>query len=70
MLTHMTYCWCMLAQRLQCTMFSLHSIFYYMKAGNAQSQALIEDKFVPLQNCEIGILVGYNCSRALLPRRL
>ena len=28
----------------------------------------IASEFVSLQNCEVGLLIGYDCSRALLPR--
>ena len=27
----------------------------------------LADKMVPLQNCEVGLILGYNCSAALLP---
>ena len=30
----------------------------------------IADELVPLQNCEIGLLIGYNCARALTPREV
>lgn len=28
----------------------------------------IASEIMPLQNCEIGLLIGYNCARALIPR--
>ena len=28
----------------------------------------IERELMPLQDCEVGLLIGYNCARALLPR--
>ncbi|MES9904690.1 MAG: DUF1759 domain-containing protein, partial [Sedimenticola sp.] len=30
----------------------------------------IADNLVPLQNCEIGLLIGYNCAQALVPREV
>ena len=30
----------------------------------------IADEFMPLLDCEIGLLIGYNCSRALMPREI
>ena len=30
----------------------------------------ISDKLMPLSQCEIGLLIGYNCPRALLPREV
>ena len=30
----------------------------------------IADELLPLQNCDIGLLIGYNCSRALIPREV
>ena len=26
------------------------------------------DKLMPLADCEVGLLIGYNCSRALAPK--
>ncbi|XP_053398193.1 uncharacterized protein LOC123532323 [Mercenaria mercenaria] len=31
---------------------------------------LIADKLMPVGNCEVGLLIGYDCSRALLPREI
>lgn len=28
----------------------------------------IASEIMPLQNCEIGLLIGYNCARVLIPR--
>ena len=28
----------------------------------------ISDELMPLQDCEVGLLIGYNCPRALAPR--
>ena len=28
----------------------------------------LEDKRLPLNDCEVGLLIGYDCSRALAPR--
>lgn len=30
----------------------------------------IADKLLPIQNCDIGLLIGYNCPRALIPREV
>nr|XP_055041009.1 uncharacterized protein LOC129428127 [Misgurnus anguillicaudatus] len=30
----------------------------------------LTDKIPPLQDCEVGLLIGYNCSRALAPREV
>ena len=30
----------------------------------------IKDKLMPITSCEIGLLIGYNCSRALIPREV
>lgn len=30
----------------------------------------IADDLVPLQSCEVGLLIGYDCSRALVPRQV
>jgi hypothetical protein len=30
----------------------------------------ISDVLMPIQDCEIGLLIGYNCSRALVPREV
>ncbi|XP_060574183.1 uncharacterized protein LOC132731902 [Ruditapes philippinarum] len=32
--------------------------------------APIVDKLMPVSNCEVGLLIGYDCSRALLPREI
>ncbi len=32
--------------------------------------APLTDRIPPLQNCEVGLLIGYNCSRALAPREV
>lgn len=30
----------------------------------------LQDEVAPLQDCEVGLLIGYNCSEALLPREI
>lgn len=30
----------------------------------------LQDEIAPLQDCEVGLLIGYNCSQALLPREV
>lgn len=30
----------------------------------------LQDEIAPLQDCEVGVLIGYNCSQALLPREV
>ena len=30
----------------------------------------IADQLIPLADCEIGLLIGYNCSRAMMPREI
>ena len=30
----------------------------------------LQDKIPPLQDCEVGLLIGYNCSQALVPREV
>ncbi|XP_060775250.1 uncharacterized protein LOC132885032 [Neoarius graeffei] len=30
----------------------------------------LQEHIVPLQSCEVGLLIGYNCSQALLPREV
>lgn len=30
----------------------------------------LQDDIAPLQDCEVGLLIGYNCSQALLPREV
>lgn len=30
----------------------------------------LQDNVAPLQDCEVGLLIGYNCSQALLPREV
>nr|XP_055049264.1 uncharacterized protein LOC129434357 [Misgurnus anguillicaudatus] len=30
----------------------------------------LQEKVAPLQDCEVGLLIGYNCSQALLPREV
>lgn len=30
----------------------------------------IVDEIQPLKDCEVGLLIGYNCSRAMAPRRV
>ena len=30
----------------------------------------LQDDVAPLQDCEVGLLIGYNCSQALLPREV
>ncbi|KAL6463232.1 hypothetical protein MHYP_G00276230 [Metynnis hypsauchen] len=32
--------------------------------------AVIVDEIPPLKDCEVGLLIGYNCSRALAPRKV
>lgn len=32
--------------------------------------APLTDEIPPLQDCEVGLLIGYNCSRALAPREV
>ncbi|KAK0130929.1 hypothetical protein N1851_034390 [Merluccius polli] len=31
---------------------------------------MLADEILPLQDCEVGLLIGYNCSRALAPRQV
>nr|XP_017209156.1 uncharacterized protein LOC101887079 [Danio rerio] len=39
-------------------------------ASHWKHLATLADKIPPLQNCEVGLLIGYNCSRALAPREV
>ncbi len=40
------------------------------KAENWSHLKVIADKIPPLLNCEVGLLIGYNCPRVLAPRQV
>ena len=40
-------------------------IFQHQKWPHLQG---IADELMPLSDCEVGLLIGYNCARALVPR--
>lgn len=42
----------------------------YETAKRWSHLAVVADKIPPLIDCEIGLLIGYNCSRAMVPREV